>query len=106
MLGRLQQERRTAVAQLEERRDRRLAIRDPAVGQCDLPAMCRELADLLERRRDRDLEGGRQPRQTQIGHVVLVRGAWRRASSAATSSGRTPDASHSTVRWYSRSALS
>jgi hypothetical protein len=55
LLGRLQQERRAAAAQLEVRRHRRLAVGDEGVPQRHEVVLVRQRPDLLEARGQLDV---------------------------------------------------
>jgi hypothetical protein len=52
LLGRLQQERGSVLAQLEEGGDRRLAVVDEGVAQRDQVVLARQLLHVLQLRRD------------------------------------------------------
>ena len=105
LLGALQQEARTPVAQLQHGADGRFAVVQVGMGHRHLPVLARPRAHALERGRYRHVVPGRRP-----GHVDAEGGhpspRLRDASSSATSARRMSMDCHSTTRWYSRSALS
>ena len=105
LLGALQQEARTPVAQLQHGADGRLAVVQVGMRHRHLPVLARPRAHALERRRYRHVVPGRRP-----GHVDAEGGhpspRLRDASSSATSARRISMDCHRTTRWYRRSALS
>ena len=101
LFGRLEQKARAIVAKLQKRADGGFAVGDERVDQRHLQVCALHRRDLLTCRRDR------KPGAVARGYIQAQRThARRESSSAATSSMPTPVACHSTVRWYSRSALS
>ena len=101
LFGGLEQKARAVIAKLQKRTDGGFAVSDERVDQRHLQVIALHRRNLVTRR------GDRKPGAIARGQIQAKRThARRESSSAATSSMPTPVACHSTVRWYSRSALS